>query len=254
MTPKISTPFLASLMMVGMCFPIIAEAQLAPEPQTGSRFAKAAEQIEQTKLRIMMKDMARCVFSKQPNLVRKLLQSSDVGGVDFERLGVSEPNLIKRFPLSTCLVRSMDDQVSTAQLNLNTTTLRSVLAEEVYLSEYNTPIEIPDGQSETLANRYFTPSDNNAKSAAFGAFTDCVVYKSPQDADAVLRTRPGSEQEKTAVRALIPALSACIIKDQEVTLTEAGIRTIVADGLWSRSHYGSMAICDSTAVGTPAED
>lgn len=255
MISRFSSTLLTSLMVVGMFFSTGAKAQLESEPDTGSRIAKDAQEMQKTKVRVLMKDVARCVYVKHPDLVLRLLQSSDAGAVDFDRLGFKEGDFLKRFSLSTCLSRSMDRGMSLAQLRLNATVLRSALAEEAYLSaRRRTPGIIPEGQPETLLNRYFTSSDNSANSRAFGAFTDCVVYKAPQEADAVLRTQPGSQQEKGAVRALIPALSSCIVKDQEMTLTESGIRTIVADGLWSRNHYGAMADGETTAAATPAED
>ncbi len=78
-------------------------------------------------------------------------------------------------------------------------------------------------------------------------FADCITFADVTGADALLRTGPATNDEGAAVRKLMPALSACVVAGQNLALTPSSIRSVVADGMWSRYHYGTKIVAAATA-------
>lgn len=237
-----SVPFAyVALVVAGLVSASPAFAQLEPYTPTGSRVARGPEAVDPKLARRMQKDIGRCVYSRHPELADRFLQSSDLNGADFHRLGVPAEDLRDDFSMGDCLGWAMTASQSEASLSIRFSGLRTLLAEEAYLDRHDGPLILPEGSEEFLSSRFFSAPLESEDSRMVSMFADCVIFNAAAEADKVLRTAPASDEESAAVRALVPALSGCLMEGQELELTAASVRAIVADGLWSRSHYGASA-------------
>lgn len=215
-------------------------SELEPKAVTGSRILQKPEQLDIDLVRVMQKDFGKCIYRKEAVLADRFLLFSDPVSVDFDALGFEVEDLedlIEKFSMSDCLNATMRANQSETLLKFDMRLLRPLLAEEAYLEAFDTPFMLPEDAPEFVIERVFVTSNNLQKAKSLGAFSDCVVYQSVSEADALLRSRPSSSQEMKSIKALIPALSACVVDGQEVKLTPASIRSIVAEGLWTRSYY-----------------
>lgn len=232
------------LLACTMLLPSAAHAQFEPQTPTGSRISKDPEAVEPQAARLIEKDFATCVFSRNPELVTDFLAKTDPGSTGLPDLGFPNDEVVEAFGMVDCLGDANRASQSDSSMAINVRRMRSLVAEEAYLARHDSALVISDGGEEVLSNRVFS-SSNNAEVAddarVKAAIADCVIFNAPTHADALLRTAPASEAERQAVQALIPALSNCIVEGQEVTLTAVSIRAIVADGLWARSYYGAAA-------------
>lgn len=224
-----------------LSFGSLAAAQdgpLEPESKLGSRVPQEADKLEKDVVRVMLRDMARCIENRNPEQSRELLRNSDPTAVAFHSMSFAADELHRELSLTHCLEFVMSNSAIKTQLRFSPSTLRGMLAEAVYLADNESAIEVSEGAPEFLPNRFFAAALIDPKVQAMGAFADCVVYTAPTDADALLRTRPGTGDERQVIQALVPALSNCIVEGQEMAFEIGNIRAIVADGLWSRSYYG----------------
>ncbi|MXP42379.1 hypothetical protein GRI75_12085 [Altererythrobacter soli] len=231
---------LATAAAVLLAAPAIAQ-QPEPYKRTGSRIAKPVEQLDAGGARQMLKGVARCVYHDQPDTVERYLRSSDPLAVDYASFGIAQADVIKEFDLPACMNETKAAFQLRTSMRMSGPAFRVALAEEAYLGRHTDALKLPADGPEMLTNRFFVQAASMPQAQALGAFADCVVFHAPAEADDMLRTAPGTKAESDAARALVPALSECLVAGREVRLDEKGIRDIVADGLWSRSHYGQTA-------------
>lgn len=217
--------------------PQTAPSQLEPEMRTGSRLPTRPSEMEDTATRRMGKDFAKCTYQRNPALAERVLLASDPATVDLSRAGIEGEDLHEKFALSDCLEKAMSLNQSRVMLRFESRLLRVMFAEEAYLAFNKSPLDLPDGATELVSDRVIL--DDNPRARGLGNFSDCLVYHGANEADAILRSRPGTSQEMEAVRALVPAISSCLTEGQEVALTPGNVRGLVADGLWTRSHYAN---------------
>src|SRR3546814_919182 len=110
---------------------------------------------------------------------------------------------------------------------------RSMMLEEAYLARFKTVPALSEDASEIVADRrYITEGSTSAR--ALGRFADCLAFRDAAGADALLRTMPGSADERQAARAMAPALGASLTRGQTLSLNTANVRAFAADGLWTR--------------------
>lgn len=212
---------------------------LESEQRVGSRIAKGPETVRADLVRKMQKGLARCIYRRHQELADRYLLSSDPINVDFELLGIEIRDLHDKFSLSKCLSDAMRENQSTVSMKFDLRLFRPLLAEEAYLDRNRQPLLLSADADEFLSDRIFVSTGDLARAKGVAAFADCVVYHAPADSDALLRTGPASVDENEAVRKLVPGLSKCLVEGQEVSLTPLRIRTLVAEGLWARSHHSS---------------
>jgi hypothetical protein len=104
---------------------------------------------------------------------------------------------------------------------------RAGLARAVYLRKYDTAPLALLPVAETLAGQ---PSEPNP----MRAFAACLVDADLQSGDALIRSRAGSPEEMTAIRALQPAMPGCVDAKARVALTRQSLRAGVAEALYER--------------------
>ena len=234
---KAAIGWATAVLVCGVWLPAAAQDQ---EGSADSRISRDQAKANNDKARRAMKDVARCVYRREPDLSEKFLANSDPEGINHEGFGVNSDDFVEKMKLDSCLGTIMHDLQNTMTLHIRPISLRSYLAEESYLKSVEEPLRMTEEDNEVLANRFFRATASSAARYR-AAFADCVVFNSPDLSDALMRTRITTDAETKAVQALVPALSKCLLDGQETELTVQTIRALVAEGLWARIEYGGKA-------------
>ncbi|GGD52249.1 hypothetical protein GRI62_05560 [Erythrobacter arachoides] len=210
--------------------------------QTGTRFQRSAETADPDQGRRMQKQVANCVFSRNREDVRTLLANSNFYNVDFAAAGMDSETLFEDLEVNYCigrLMRGADNQTYHTYMQIQFATLRNLLAEEAYLQDFDGPPTIDSASVQDVAGR-FGPGRVHSQVTTMAALADCMTYNAMDAAHEMLDSRPGSNDEAEAVAVLGPVLATCANTDEaSLSIGTSLIRQIAADGLWSRSHYGS---------------
>lgn len=214
--------------------PANAQAQLKPETQLGSRIPVKPSVVGPERAGIVKKGFARCLYVNNRGKTPALLENSDPATVDFGKIKMPNDDIGKYLGMETCL----GDQASGAQsaigFRFSPIQLRAMLQEESYLDANKQAPTLPAGSVEPVQRNYFSDADKLGVAKASGAFSDCLVFNDTKNADAILRTMPGSKDERAAAQALGPTLGACLAQGQSLSLSPSSIRGFAADGLWTR--------------------
>tara|TARA_R110002072_G_scaffold81181_22_gene186170 strand:+ start:4077 stop:4826 length:750 start_codon:yes stop_codon:yes gene_type:complete len=219
---------------------------LEPGLQTGTRFKRAPETADQGEARGLQKRVAKCVYFRNKDASRELLAHSDMDRIDFDAFGQASDTLFEDLDVAECIGTVMRGSQYRMYMRIPYSTLRNLLAEEVYLQDNKVAVAIPANAPRDLENRYGYER-LNPRTAALTLVGDCVTHSSVDDAHAFLESRPGSSDEEAMFDALAPTVVACHDTDEEeVALPISMIRQITADALWARSHYGAAAAQGAT--------
>ncbi len=209
-------------------------AQLQPEAQTGSRIPVKPTTVDPVLAGAIQKGFGRCIFRSMKDVSHSLMLHSDPLGVDWNAVGIKSGKFGSLKSVQKCL----GDEITADQLALgmkfNDVTLRAILMEEAYLVRFSAAPSLPEGANEKTGRVFVSTGQDLLSAKGIGQFADCLVFNDTADADALLRTDPNTKLELEAARALGPALGACLIQGQTLSLTPTNIRAIVADGLWTR--------------------
>lgn len=225
---------------------------LSPDLQTGSRFLREPQTAQESDARQMQKALARCIFYANKDEVRDLLANSDFQFIDFAATSFDRQDFFDQLGFGNCLERAMTHSQYKIHVSMLYSTLRNLLAEEVYLYDNEVaPVRAPSAPTVIKARYAFT--DGGARARAMAEVADCITYRNAAGADAFLRQVPGTSDEGDAIEALGPTLLTCLETDEAPKLSTSLVRQLVADGLWARSHYGSGAAAQSAASDDTAE-
>jgi len=230
-------------LLIGMCAPAMAQdnvdRMMEPEIQTGTRFKQAPETAQEKEARDLQKRVARCVTYRNKKQVRQLLINSDYDRIRFEEAGIEPATMFDDLDVGDCLGRAMKHSTYRIHMRMPLGTLRNLLTEEVYLMDNKKPMQLASDAPKYLevreAERRLGP-----RAGVLAELADCVTHTDIAAADELLRNRPGSEGESEALEALYPAFAQCGLETSEDSnLDKSMIRSVLADGLWARSYYGS---------------
>ncbi|MEO7248301.1 MAG: hypothetical protein ABIW31_07565 [Novosphingobium sp.] len=223
-----------SIYLAVAIFPMAAVAKepppkpLKPEVQTGSNIRVAPEKIEGARRDELISNFARCIVALSLSRTDYYLRHSDPLAAD--------PNLdpVQFLPLSDCLGSAAGINSLESQGRFSHVSLRSWLTEAAYIrvNPRYAPLTVEALPAPSRA--YFATGPEMQQAVAMGNFADCVTSRDSAGADAVLRTKRGSVEERAAARALAPVLGACVTAGQILTFNAATIRIYAAEGLWQR--------------------
>lgn len=203
----------------------------------GSRIKKKNTAIDPDLVRKMSKAMGTCMYKHHSDDADRLLVSSDLEQVDYARFGHKPRDLWKLFTMEYCAEQdAMRTTQEKVQINFDGTDIRRMVIEEAYLAANATPLVLDETATEKVADRIIVGAVPSAYLKTMTTFADCIVHKDAAKADAVLREDPATDEEMTAVKALLPALGACLPQGQQMEITPKIVRELVAEGLWTR-HY-----------------
>ena len=234
------------LALVASFAPAMAQRTFDPsradDSQVGTRFKLAEEPIGAIDMRRMQKKMIKCTVSGDRDLARELLQKSDPVSIDHRELSISYNDMLNEMNFDRCMIRAMPRNARRMRIQFGQTAVRNLMAEEIYLHENREPVMIPEGAPEYLSNRYYSGGRAYINAEVPARLADCIVYREAGLAHAFLKANPTSSGETEAAESLVPVVSECLPGEgSTVSFTLAELRAIVADGLWSRSFYGTMA-------------
>jgi hypothetical protein len=223
--------------LAGVAFVVLlpgtASAQ-GNEPSVGSRIAVKPREMEAKRSGEIRKDYGQCMYNGYRVRSDAFLLHSDPMAVDLASAGLTDRNIKREFAMETCLGRTLGHVALETRMFFTYVQLRALLAEEAYLARYDRAAVLPADAVEAVQRTFVTTGPELVNARANAAFADCVVFNDPARSDAVLRTMPGTTEERTAARALAPTLGACLQQGQQIELKTDNIRTLVADGLWTR--------------------
>lgn len=212
------------------------------EMETGTRFAREPETADEAEGRWMQKRLAMCVFNRDEDLIREVLANSNFSYIDFDALPVEPDNFFDEIDFDHCmgrLFRGASNRTYHLSVQMPFSTLRNLLAEEAYLRDYGEPPVIEPTTPQEVWGR-FQGSPAPRQVAVVARWGDCLTHNAPDAAHELLDSRPGSGSEEEALNALTPVFETCIgDAGGQQSISTSLIRQIAADGMWSRSYYGS---------------
>lgn len=232
---------IGTLLLAGLSA-VAAQAQERPYRPTGTRISQEPERANPNAARELMKSTARCVYRRHEAAALEFLRVTDPVNAPLSVLGDSYDAIEGRLTIGECMGEATSLEQTQSYMAVQSRALRASLAEEAYLARQQVPLVLPADAPEILDTRFFRAGDLEVQARGLAAFADCVVYHAPTEADALARAAVGSDNERARARALVPAISQCLVEGQEANLTTGGIREMVADGLWSRTEYGATAL------------
>lgn len=227
-------PVIAALVFSASAVPVYAKppsGPIEPEAQIGTRLQSRPTQVDPREAGVIRKSFARCLYNRAPARVDRLLEHSDPAGIEYYAAGTTAERFRSDVGMNYCL--QLESAVSSArQLTTSNTAFRSMLLEEAYLARFDRAPTLAEDAGEAVDRRYITEGDTSAR--ALGRFADCLVFRDTAAADAMLRTMPGSAEEKQVAKGMAPVLGACLERGHTLALTMTNIRSFAADGLWTR--------------------
>lgn len=217
--------------VLALILSVAAQAQIKPAAGIAPLVAERPEPIGKAEAGVIRKNFASCMYRKAPEKAQLLLEHSDMGGVDLA--GAKIKSVTSDFKMDKCLARQAGD-ANGLGLRFSWLVLRDLLAEEAYLARNATAPSLP-ATPTPLAATFVSRGEALPRAQQMMDLADCVAIHDLAAADALLRTTtPASAQESVAARALAPALAACLVQGQTVSLTPGSIRAFVAFAMWNR--------------------
>jgi len=210
--------------------------------QVGTRFVQEPESVDARTGRWLQKRIANCMFNRDEERMRELLINSDFYSIDFDTLSAEPNEFFEDFEVSHCMSRVMRGRYRELEIRYQYSTIRNLLAEEAYLIDYDGPPQIDEDTARDVGGR-FAGRRVHPQVSTMASLADCLVYEAPQQTHDLLEARPGTDAENEMVAALGPIIVGCAnTREPELTIPTSLIRQMAADGLWSRSHYGSTPV------------
>lgn len=234
---------------LALVLPDVAWAQSVPgnDIDTGSRFKRKVKTYDEGDVRDMQKKVAKCVVYMHKDLSREVLQKSDPASIDYDALGIAAEDLFDKLDLNHCIGRAMPDSAGGTLMRFETSVMRNLMAEEVYLMDYRGPLTIGEGEAETIEGRYIVGGLGDQRTAMMVTLADCIVRREPAASHEFIASQPGSKKEAKAVEALHMAVDACAQQKVSGNLDTGLVRRIVADGLWTRAYHQSLGDAEVAA-------
>ncbi|MGE5952208.1 MAG: hypothetical protein ACM308_01095 [Qipengyuania vulgaris] len=244
------------IMAVALTAPAVAqdtmtEAELdrflKPEAPIGTRFKQEPETASVSDARQMQKRLAKCVYYGNKTELNELLANSDFSRIDFSALEFSSEEFFDEIDFGRCLGRAMKGSQYKVYATMRYDTLRNLVAEEAYLyTNKQAPVREPD--APTVIDARFAKGRAGPQTEVLAEVSDCISYRNPQGAHDLLDSTPGSSGEGDALEALYSTLLTCLDTEEAPNLDTSMVRMMVADGMWTRSHYGAFAAAPSSTA------
>jgi hypothetical protein len=212
--------FIPLAIALALPFATCAEAQI---PTSSAEFRTNSAADAKIRGAIELDRLVRCAMSRRENLARNVLLTRP-GSNDQERVIA---------PFRRVMENCMNDLIP--GMFLGNAETRGAIAEVLYLRQYPTqpvfaaldhkPLDLPKSWTGSKISEY-------EKVQVLGQdFSNCVVAKDPENADALLRTEIRSPAERNVFRRLVPVLGPCLPKGLKMELDVAWLRSVVAEGL-----------------------
>ncbi len=170
--------------------------------------------------------LAACLAQSRPDLARELLQAASPAAVTAPLSGLIEN--------SRCLSQAFgEQQFSPSDEALSQPTLRGNLAEQLLLKQ---SAAVAGLQPLPLQQkRYLRPwFAATGRHPAVDEMAACMADTDPAQIAALIKTEPGSADERAAFAPMSPALTKCLSAGTELDVDRQAIRAALADALYQR--------------------
>lgn len=234
-----TTTFLRLLALLSMAVMLLDAAPAAA--QYSSRLKEKSEAIDPGKARELQRDFAQCVYKSKPQAAERLLRNSDFMNVDDAALDTSSTSIERALDMEDCFEDVIPIGYRKMEMGYSPAGLRKLLTEAAYLANRKRPFAFAADEPVFLTTRTFVPGEGENDAKILAGFADCVVHSAPVQADALVRTKPGSKDEAAAIQAIVPSLGPCLDDGNDIKLSVETVRALIADGLWARIAYGSAS-------------
>jgi hypothetical protein len=234
--------FLASCLAAVAMLVAAAPAAAQDEPQIGSRLGKRdyiRSKLDPTASVQAAHRMAGCVYLKQAPRVNAALGATDP--VEARRrlsaLGVK----------GTCLNLAIRDQSAEAQqVSFPTDVYRGMLAEAALRKDYarRTLAALP--RERTYSRPWFATTSRPTVVDEMGA---CVADTDPAGVQALLGTTPETDNEKAAIKRLMPSVGPCLTAGATLNANRQSLRAALAEALYHR--FRAPASPTASPAGSP---
>lgn len=230
-----------AMAMLAIPAPVLAQDDdpgLDPAMQVGTRFLLEPESVDAQTARYLQKRIANCIYNRQEETVERLLANSDFYQIDYDAVGIAPDSLFDDLEMSHCMGRVMQGRYRELYMRFQHSTIRNLLAEEAYLATVDARSVSEDVADSEIPDRFGSRRVHRQVSQ-MAELTDCIVYGASGAADAILRSRPGSDEEMEAIGQMVPRFVECADSNEGLTVSPSLLRQMVADGLWARSTISS---------------
>jgi hypothetical protein len=217
--------FLVAL-LAGLC-PSLAIAQ-----ETGTLITRRAAQIDSTSVngaRRAMEDFAACLVAREKGRVATLID-----------LPVDTKESDKAFD---AIFGQNDECLSDGQLRLNELGLRGAIFQALYKRDYATSNILAFPPEVQTGYRDLYPAELSEKARMYVSlnhFSECVTRADPSAVRQLITSQVGSSTETTTFAALLPKLSACIVKDNEIRFSKGNLKGFLAEGIYRLSRASAQ--------------
>lgn len=178
------------------------------------------------------KGLAQCYYRFERLRMESLLKNSDPVSVNMDK--VLNRDTFFSYEMNKCNQKVFDRVKKIDAFRSTPLQMRSMYQEEVYLAANRIVPKIANSETEKVDRTFISVGEELNTAQQIAGIADCIVFRNPAEADWVLRTMPGTDEEIAAAKALSPALRECLPQGQTFKLNHQNIRTLVADGLWTR--------------------
>jgi len=209
----------------------IRHSQPFPNEPRATFQPRQLNDVQRARSRTMVDQLSRCIWDRSNEKGLDLLARTDFGFGSFEQIGIASEDVMKLYPIQTCLYRVASSANSSVMLRATPAAVRRWYLQAAYLAKYK------DGPSwlqpgAVVAERSYPLSSNRPDVQAALDFADCVVTQDPQDADFLFRTAPDSDDERAAIRSLVPSMSPCLAEGQQLEIDPTALRWWIGESLW----------------------
>lgn len=188
--------------------------------------------------RSMTDMLARCMWDRGNDKGLDLLERTDLGFYQFEQIGIASSDIGRFYPISHCLGRVAERNNSGVTLRFSAPGIRQSYLQAAYFDMYpQSPTWLQPGLE--VAERVLPLSGADAGVRAQLDFADCVILADPQGADYLFRTPPGTDIEREALRALVPAFSTCVPEGVQLEINPQAMRIAIGEGLWHAARHSA---------------
>ena len=212
----------------------IAQHTPALAQETGTLITRKAAQIDGNSVadsRRAMEDFAKCLVSREGGRVSKLIDLP-VDTKDAENA-------------LDAIYGQTDECLSDGQLRMNELGLRGAIFQALYERDYsaNAVLSFPAELQTGYRNNYPAELSDKARMyVSLNHFSECVARADPNGVRQLITSRVGSSTETTSFTALLPKLSACIVKDNEIRFSKSNLKGFLAEGLYRLSRASSQKV------------
>lgn len=208
--------------------------QFPTQPRAATVDPESLSRMARRRNNSMVDYFARCIWNTSNEAGLDLLARTDFGFRSFQRIGIANDEIGDHYPIRNCLRRVANQHFTGVRMRYDAESMRRWYIQAAYLDMYE------DGATwvqsgYVVAEREYPLSANNPMVKTAMMLADCIVMQDPHGADLFFRTEPDSDEEIAALRALVPAISACIPQGQEFTLDPFAMRVWLGEGLWHAS-------------------